>query len=186
MKPSKRLGEGYGELGRRSRRSRAITGELDATHAEQRSMVQQVPDDQERRLQCCRQGYGRRKGLRNAAAQQRKKKSSDMAAVIRKLDTQQMDVPSGEITWVSLPNKVVWINRGRADALQRQTKFTVYSAESTNGAKAVKKGTIEVTRITAITSPRPASLTTSSPIPSWPATRSSPRSGRRASRTISP
>ena len=55
--------------------------------------------------------------------------------------------PSGEITWVSLPNKMVWINRGRADALQRQTKFTVYSADSTDAAKAVKKGTVEVTRI---------------------------------------
>ena len=63
------------------------------------------------------------------------------------LDRQEMDVPSGEITWVSLPNKMVWINRGRADALQRQTKFTVYSAESTNAAKAVKKGTVEVVRI---------------------------------------
>ncbi len=58
-----------------------------------------------------------------------------------------MDVPSGEITWVSLSNKMVWINRGRADALQRQTKFTVYSAESTNVAKAVKKGMVEVVSI---------------------------------------
>ena len=41
-------------------------------------------------------------------------------------------------------------------------------------------------RSKAITRPRPASSTTSSPIPSWPATRSSPRSGRRASRTTSP
>ncbi len=58
-----------------------------------------------------------------------------------------MDVPSGEITWVSLPNKLVWINRGRADELQRQTKFTVYSAGSSNGATAVKKGTVEVVKI---------------------------------------
>ena len=58
-----------------------------------------------------------------------------------------MDVPSGEITWVSQPNKLVWINRGRADALQRQTRFTVYSDDSANAAKAVKKGTVEVTRI---------------------------------------
>ena len=58
-----------------------------------------------------------------------------------------MDVPSGEVTWVSLPSKMVWINRGRADGLQRQTKFTVYSAESANTAKAVKKGSVEVTAI---------------------------------------
>ena len=41
---------------------------------------------------------------------------------------------------------MVWINRGSADALQPQTKFTVYSATRT-AAKAVKKGTIEITRI---------------------------------------
>ncbi|MEI8375583.1 MAG: hypothetical protein WCJ35_22405 [Planctomycetota bacterium] len=64
-----------------------------------------------------------------------------------KVERQEMDVPSGEITWVSLPNKMVWINRGRADALQRGTKFSVFSADSNNAAKAVKKGTVEVTRI---------------------------------------
>ena len=75
------------------------------------------------------------------------KENHDLTKTIRDLDKQQMDVPSGEITWVSLPNKMVWINRGRADALQRQTKFTVYSADSTNAAKAVKKGAIEVVSI---------------------------------------
>jgi len=65
-----------------------------------------------------------------------------------KVEREEIDVPSsGEIVWVSLPNKMVWINRGRADALQRQTKFSVYSAESNNAAKAVKKGSVEVTRI---------------------------------------
>ena len=54
-----------------------------------------------------------------------------------------MDVPSGEIIRVSLPNKMVWINLGRADSLQRETRFTVYSTDG----KAVKKGTVEVTLI---------------------------------------
>ncbi|MGO9111681.1 MAG: hypothetical protein ACLP9L_20845 [Thermoguttaceae bacterium] len=81
------------------------------------------------------------------AIQQKDAELKKMTAMLRIKDTEQMDVPSGEITWVSLPNKMVWINRGRADALQRQTKFTVYSADSTNAAKAVKKGSIEVTRI---------------------------------------
>jgi len=79
-----------------------------------------------------------------------KNKEEDVSKLVKELrqfDKGEMDVPSGEITWVSLQNKLVWINRGRADNLQRQTKFTVYSAESTLGAKAVKKGTVEVTRI---------------------------------------
>jgi hypothetical protein len=68
---------------------------------------------------------------------------------IRKADKKEMDVPSGEITWVSLPTKTVWINRGRADYLQRGIRFTVYSAESNTAAKAVEKGSVEVTRIVA-------------------------------------
>ncbi len=81
------------------------------------------------------------------AAQQREVEVRTLAAERNKVERKEMDVPSGEITWVSLPNKVVWINRGRADALQRGTQFTVYSAESTIDAKAVKKGQVEVVRI---------------------------------------
>ena len=72
-----------------------------------------------------------------------------MVREIRKADRKEMDMPSGEITWVSLPTKTVWINRGRADALQRGIRFTVYSAESNTAAKAIEKGTVEVTRIVA-------------------------------------
>ncbi|MGA2256749.1 MAG: hypothetical protein ABSG53_19035 [Thermoguttaceae bacterium] len=88
--------------------------------------------------------------LAKSAREEVSKKESEVKALIiqrNQIDRPEMDVPSGEITWVSLPNKMVWINRGRADGLQRQTKFTVYSADSTIAAKAVKKGTVEVTRI---------------------------------------
>ena len=88
--------------------------------------------------------------LEKKATQAVKEKEDEvrrMAIVLNKDKKQDMDVPSGEITWVSLPNNTVWINRGRADALQRQTKFTVYSSDSTDTAKAVKKGTVEVTKI---------------------------------------
>ena len=74
---------------------------------------------------------------------------ADVIGKLRDQDRQEMTTPSGEITWVSLPNKTVWINRGRADSLQRQTRFTVYSGESPNSATAVKKGIVEVTRIVA-------------------------------------
>ena len=80
-------------------------------------------------------------------AQAKDKDIGEMAGKLNQLTRQEMDIPSGDITWVSLPNKLVWINRGRADSLQRQTRFTVYSGESTSGAKAVKKGTVEVTQI---------------------------------------
>ena len=81
------------------------------------------------------------------AVQAKEAEVRELARQRNQIERQDMDVPSGEITWVSLPNKMVWINRGRADALQRQTKFTVYSADSTNAAKAVRKATVEVTQI---------------------------------------
>jgi len=81
------------------------------------------------------------------AVQDKEKELREMAIKQNSVERKEMDVPSGEITWVSLPNKMVWINRGRADDLQRQTKFTVYSADSSSLAKAVKKGTVEVVRI---------------------------------------
>ena len=64
-----------------------------------------------------------------------------------------MDVPSGEITWVSLPNKTVWINRGRADSLQRQTKFTVYSADSNERPRPSRRARSRSPGSTAITRP---------------------------------
>jgi hypothetical protein len=87
------------------------------------------------------------------AAEEEKQKAILQIAPIKEqlnqLNRKQVDLraPSGEITWVSLPNKMVWINRGRADGLLRQTKFTVYSAESAAAAKAVEKGSVEVTAI---------------------------------------
>ncbi len=58
-----------------------------------------------------------------------------------------IDVPDGEIRSVDQRMGVVWINLGRADSLRRQTTFSVYPKDITNLAKAVKKASIEVTRI---------------------------------------
>jgi hypothetical protein len=82
------------------------------------------------------------------AIQQKEKEVQDVTDKLSLIHREAMDVPSGDITWVSLPNKTVWINRGRADNLQRQTQFTVFSGDSASAAKAVKKGKVEVTRIT--------------------------------------
>ncbi len=80
--------------------------------------------------------------------QEKDKRITELMEKVRKLEGPEIvDVPAGEITAVSTANKLVSINRGRADALPLQTKFTVYSAGSADLAKAVKKGTVEVTRI---------------------------------------
>jgi hypothetical protein len=58
-----------------------------------------------------------------------------------------MEVPDGEIRGVDQGSGTVWIDLGRADALRRQTTFSVYPIDITNLAKGGKKGSIEVTRI---------------------------------------
>jgi hypothetical protein len=59
-----------------------------------------------------------------------------------------MDRPQGEVTWVDQRSRTVWINLGRADSLDRQTTFGVYSGDVAEMGKAKKKATIEVTKIT--------------------------------------
>ncbi len=89
---------------------------------------------------------------RDALVKQQKVKDDELKkaiTIIRNNDRQDIDPPSGEVTWVSLPTKTVWIDRGRADSLPRGIRFTVYAAESNTSAKAVPKGTVEVTRIVA-------------------------------------
>jgi hypothetical protein len=58
------------------------------------------------------------------------------------------DVFNGQIDFVNQNDKTVWINLGRADGLERQITFSVYSGDSSEMGKASKKGIIEVTRIT--------------------------------------
>jgi hypothetical protein len=89
--------------------------------------------------------------VKNAALAVQKKEEEVRATtkILNDLRTNKIDIPhSGEVSWVSLPNKMVWINRGRADNLQRQTQFTVFAGDSVSAAKGATKGKVEVTRIT--------------------------------------
>ena len=53
----------------------------------------------------------------------------------------------GEITWVNQGSRVAWINRGSNDNLPRSIQFHVFSADTADMTKGVKKATIEVTKI---------------------------------------
>ena len=57
------------------------------------------------------------------------------------------DVADGEIRWVNQRENTVWIDRGRADGLQRQATFSVYAGDTTDLAKTGKKGSIEVSSV---------------------------------------
>jgi F0F1-type ATP synthase membrane subunit b/b' len=54
----------------------------------------------------------------------------------------------GEVRFVNQRDGAVWIDLGSADGLDRQVTFSVYSGDATNLAKAAKKASIEVTRVT--------------------------------------
>ena len=73
--------------------------------------------------------------------------ASEATALADKLSRPTMDVPAGEVTYVNQRAGTVWINLGRADALERQTSFSVYAADSSDLGKAVKKASIEVTKL---------------------------------------
>ncbi len=81
-------------------------------------------------------------------------------------------VPCGEIIWVSQPNRIVWINRGLRDNLTRLLQFQVFSGDTADIAKGVKKATIEVTQITGDHEAQTRILTTTPPTRSCRATKS--------------
>ncbi|MGA2063723.1 MAG: hypothetical protein ABSG86_02080 [Thermoguttaceae bacterium] len=70
-----------------------------------------------------------------------------LATQVKQFNRPAMDHPLGEVTWVDQRSATVWINLGRADALDRQTTFSVYSADADEMGKAKKKATVEVTKI---------------------------------------
>ncbi|HEX4144556.1 MAG TPA: hypothetical protein VHY91_13700 [Pirellulales bacterium] len=66
-----------------------------------------------------------------------------------KLKNQELstELTDGKVTWVNQNGRLVWLNLGSEDGLRRQISFTVMASDVINPVKAVKKGTIEVTRI---------------------------------------
>ncbi len=63
------------------------------------------------------------------------------------LNKETFEVPDGEIRWVNQRNGTVWLNLGRADALNRQTNFAVYPADTSDMSHGGKKASIEITQI---------------------------------------
>lgn len=66
---------------------------------------------------------------------------------IDQLDPDVFEDPDGEIRWVNQKTHTVWINRGSADNLRRQTTFSVVAAGEHVVLTEKRKGRIEVTQI---------------------------------------
>jgi hypothetical protein len=86
--------------------------------------------------------------LVEAQATKIKTENEKLEAELRKFDRPVMDHPLGSVTFVDQGLRTVWINLGRADALDRQIRFSVYSADAMDLGKAQIKATVEVTAIT--------------------------------------
>lgn len=65
----------------------------------------------------------------------------------RKQETPTAEVADGQVTFVNQGTQTAWIDLGEADSLRRQVTFSVFDSELTDAAKAVKKGSLEVTRL---------------------------------------
>jgi hypothetical protein len=59
----------------------------------------------------------------------------------------RFEAPDGKVTLVSQAQRLVWINLGQADGLQRQTTFSVFDHDENGVAQAEAKARIEVVRI---------------------------------------
>jgi len=71
----------------------------------------------------------------------------DRTEKIEKLVEPSFETADGKVRWVNQRNGTVWINLGRADALQRLTSFSVYPADTNDVTKVGTKAKIEVTQI---------------------------------------
>ena len=60
---------------------------------------------------------------------------------------QKHEVPDGNVTWVSVGERVVYVNLGQADFLRPQISFSVYPADVTDVVTSKIKAKIEVTRV---------------------------------------
>ena len=66
---------------------------------------------------------------------------------LKNMEVTEFEVPDGQITWVNQRTQTVWINLGTADALRRQTLFSVYGQEENGVTRAERKASVEVTRV---------------------------------------
>ena len=161
-------------------------------------VIKQAKDDQSKMVAQKNELAADRDKIRKQAGEDLKQAQSDvqniskkmqltdnkLRAAQKKLTTYARNVPdvfSGEVRWVNQYNGTVWINLGRADGLEPQLTFSVYSGDTENLAKATRKASIEVTQVTADHMAERASWKTRIPIRSCPATRFSRRCGPPAS-----
>lgn len=66
---------------------------------------------------------------------------------IREIRKPTFEMADGKIRWVNQRTQTVWIDLGRADALQRLTSFSVFPADTNDVTKGGKKASIEVTQV---------------------------------------
>ncbi len=62
-------------------------------------------------------------------------------------DEESFEIADGRISWINQNNGTVWINVGEADSIHRQVTFNVYDADEHDADRAIKKGSIEVTKV---------------------------------------
>jgi hypothetical protein len=83
------------------------------------------------------------------AAQIKQLEDAKQALLDQKREREQtnFEVAHGRITYVNPSTRIVWINLGMADGLQRHTNFSVYDQNVNEYSPEYKKGAIEVTKL---------------------------------------
>ena len=118
-----------------------------------REQIDQAKDDIAGQLDEQRKKFDKQNAIYDAQIKKLESKVSDLShsneiLISGRLDPDPIAQPAdGRITWVNQRYGKVWIDLGEADYLRPQISFSVFGADESDPIKAVKKGSIEVTRI---------------------------------------
>lgn len=123
-----------------------FTKDLDAVRAKEADMLKQIAETQ-KALQTAQEKAAEEKKQADIQYSSTKGLYEETRRKLEKVIAPTFEKADGEIRWVNQRQGTVWINLGRADGLQRQTNFSVYSSDLNDVTKAGRKASVEVTQI---------------------------------------
>ena len=120
--------------------------DLEAVRAEKADMLKRIGDTQ-KALQTAQEKAAEQKKLQDIDIAKAKGLYDETRRKLEKVISPTFEKADGEIRWVNQRQGTVWLNLGRADGLQRQTSFSVYSSDLNDVTQAGRKASVEVTQI---------------------------------------
>jgi hypothetical protein len=116
---------------------------MDTTLNEIQLTVKAVEDDRN----TIRETLTQQVNTARVAMEAAEKKYDDAKQRLDRMETENWNLPDGEIVRVARTENIVFLNIGMLDGLKTTRTFSVFDAETSDFEKAKTKGSIEVTRV---------------------------------------